>query len=591
MDAQQRQQLLLETLTRHGSVLVASAAAEYGVSANTIRNDLNFLADKGLARRTYGGAVLPESEPAPGSNGSCASEPLFRKRPVRGALQEIATAAAALVEDGDAIALDGSDLAFHLACGLQARRNLTVLTNGLDIALLLAQNPTNKVLLAAQEVSYDGQTVVGRFNSDVSQGFYVSRLFVSCGGCTVGQGFTDSDVDVAGIKSQMVPLAREVVALVESGRFGRTCTCRFAGLADAHRVITDNGLSAEYSRMLREAGDLTLTVAQGARTYSLPPIKTGPTKPRYRIGFANLSEHMIFPQVVRQGLERAALRQGNVDLLVRDNDLSREAALENIDWFIREKMDLVIEYQLDAGLNNVIMDRLNQAGLPAIAVDIPMPGATFFGVDNYRAGFLAGQGLGEWVTRHWGGQVDLLLELRSPDIGAIANARLQGARAGLESVIGPLADDVVQDWGTDITREGSIRYMLNRIPQLSRDIRIGIVAQNDDMALASLDAFEKLGRLKQIAVVGQGADPLGRAEFKSSRPFVGTTRYAPEYYGDRLIELGLRILKGESVPPAIYCRHVFLTRENLHQYYPEGIASGLLDRSPAAVEFAAPTIR
>jgi len=96
----------------------------------------------------------------------------------------------------------------------------------------------------------------------------------------------------------------------------------------------------------------------------------------------------------------------------------------------------VIEYQIDEKAGNRIMDRFRQAGIPVIAVDIPMNGATFFGVDNYRAGHLAGVAQGEWIAAHWHGQVDRVIALVEPRAGTLPAARIQGQLDGLQSVVG-----------------------------------------------------------------------------------------------------------------------------------------------------------
>ena len=76
---------------------------------------------------------------------------------------------------------------------------------------------------------------------------------------------------------------------------------------------------------------------------------------------------------------------------------------------------------------------------------------------------------------------------------------------------------------------------------------------NDDAALGALAAFEAAGRLDRVAAVGQNADRLGRAALqRNGFPFVGSTSYAPESYGARLIDLALKLLRGEPVPPAVY---------------------------------------
>ena len=182
-----------------------------------------------------------------------------------------------------------------------------------------------------------------------------------------------------------------------------------------------------------------LTVCDEGATSTFTPYDRNDRS--YRIGFANLSERMPFAVQVRLGLEEAVAAQKNIELLIRDNDLDRSRALANVDWFIERQVDLVIEYQIDAEAGNIIMERFRQAKIPVIAVDIPLPGAIFFGADNYRAGYLAGEGLGRWIQAHWAGALDLLLCLVDVRAGSTPAARLQGGRDGLETVVGAIPNE------------------------------------------------------------------------------------------------------------------------------------------------------
>ena len=104
----------------------------------------------------------------------------------------------------------------------------------------------------------------------------------------------------------------------------------------------------------------------------------------------------------------------------------------------------MIEFQIDAEAGNIIMDRFRQAEIPVIAVDIPLPGAIFFGADNYRAGYLAGEGLGRWIQAHWGGSFDLLLGLVDARAGMTPGGAAAGGRDGLEAVLGATPDECVR---------------------------------------------------------------------------------------------------------------------------------------------------
>ena len=89
-----------------------------------------------------------------------------------------------------------------------------------------------------------------------------------------------------------------------------------------------------------------------------------------------------------------------------------------------------------------------------------------------------------------------------------------------------------------------------------------LIADNDDAALGALAAFETAGQLDRVAAVGQNADRLGRAALQRPVfPFIGSTSYAPEAYGGQLIDLALKILRGEPVPPAVYVDHTFISAD------------------------------
>lgn len=139
-DPDQRRAQILRLLAAHGTLRARALAAQLGVSAATLRADLEALEQTGALRRVHGGAVLPERE---------GWEPGFRQRE-RLHLERkrrLAERAAELVEDGDTIVLDGSTTVYQMADFLRARRHLTVVTNGIPVAQRLAENPTNTVLL------------------------------------------------------------------------------------------------------------------------------------------------------------------------------------------------------------------------------------------------------------------------------------------------------------------------------------------------------------------------------------------------------------------------------------------------------------
>ncbi|NJO00228.1 MAG: substrate-binding domain-containing protein [Anaerolineales bacterium] len=563
MEFYKRRQAILSLLEELGEVSVEELAAHLQVSANTIRNDLNTLEAEHLLRRIRGGAVGLDK------NGAYANKDFAPASVNQTAKEQMGRWAASMVKDGEAIVLDASSTIYHVAAFLKDRRDLAVVTNGLEVALLLARNPTNKVILAANVVRSDGFSMIGSLHPDLQNHFYASKCFITCSGLSPEQGLTEADLDEAPLKSQMIKLARQVIVLADHSKMGRIDTYRFAEPDQIDHLITDEAAAPDMLAALQAAALFPITVVGAAGVKTLEPGAAG-KKRRYRIGFGNMTEKMMFAQQVRRSLERVSQPLENVELLIRDNNLDPQTALENADWFVANKVDLVIEYQIDAKAGNIIMDKFNQANIPVIAVDIPLPGATFYGADNYRAGHIAGEALGQWVKKNWQGQLDVLLKVELARVGPVAGARLQGQQEGLEAIIGPIAEERILSLDATVIVDEVEQAMTRLLPAISPTARIAIIAINDDAAVGALTAFEEAGRLEQVVAVGQNADRVGRQALRRPDfPFIGTTRYAPEKYGEQLLNLALKILAGKPVPPAVYNQHVFLTRDNINEYYPD----------------------
>lgn len=566
MEAYSRRKSILALLQEAGEVRIDDLVRRFGVSANTIRADLTAMEESGLVQRIRGGAVAAE-QPRGGSHLDALISP---SAPNRYQKEQIACWAASLVKDGEAIIVDASSTVLHMAACLAKRRNLTVVTNGLGVAQLLAREPTNKIILAAPVLRADGNALVGSIHPDLLTSLRAAKCFFSCSGISPEEGLTEVDVDEATLKAQMLKLARQVIVLADHTKFEKTGAFKFASLTQIHHLVTDEAIGSEHLAALRRMANFPITITGSLSAQTLAPMAVAANGRRYRIGFANMTERMQFCRQVREGLEKETQTRGNIDLLIRNNDLDHQKALENADWFVTNHIQLAIEFQIHSRAGNVIMDKFNRAGIPVIAVDIPMPGASYFGADNYRAGFMAGQGLGRWVEKHWQRPPDLVLCLQAQKVGPAAEARLQGEREGLESAIGPLPDERVITIETPVIVEEAETMMQEQVASIPPGSRVAILAINDDAALGALTAFEKAGRLDEVAAVGQNADLVGRAALRRpDLPFVGSTSYAPERYGEQLLDLAVCILDGEPVPPAAFCRHTFITRENIHDFYPE----------------------
>ena len=294
-------------------------------------------------------------------------------------------------------------------------------------------------------------------------------------------------------------------------------------------------------------------------------------KDKYKIGFANLTEDIVFTQLVGQGIKDAAAKTGKIELVTADNKLDGATALANANNFVTQGVDGVIEFQTDEKFGNVIMEKFRAKNIPAIAIDIPMPGATFFGADNYKAGRLAGEAAAQYAKDNWDGKVDAILVLELPQSGPIPAARMQGMVEGLQDSLGTkVPEDMIFRLDSKNTQDESFKKVSDTLPKIPNAEHIVGVTINDGTALGVIAALEAAGRKNQDIVVGQGADPSGQEEImKDGSLYLGATGYFPEKYGDKIIPAILDALECKPLPPSIYVDHVFITKANLCQYYPD----------------------
>ncbi|HEY9136805.1 MAG TPA: substrate-binding domain-containing protein, partial [Terriglobus sp.] len=280
---------------------------------------------------------------------------------------------------------------------------------------------------------------------------------------------------------------------------------------------------------------------------------------RYRIGYGSQTSLLPFTAAVSDGLVVAA-NNANIDLLVLNNGLSPRAALQNADTFVSEKVDLVIDSQINVGIAAQIAVKFAAARIPFIAIDIPHPGAIYFGADNYKAGRMAGRHLARWATKNWKSGPEQVILLGVDAAGPLLNARLSGVLDGIHEM-SPSAHRIpTHHYDTkggqfEATLDVVRRHIRRRAPE-----RALVGAVNDSTALAALQAFREAGIERCCAIAGQDGSLAAREEMRrrSSR-LICSVAYFPETYGERLVRLALDVLKHKPVAPAIFVQHELLT--------------------------------
>lgn len=292
-----------------------------------------------------------------------------------------------------------------------------------------------------------------------------------------------------------------------------------------------------------------------------------PARKRYRVGFATRGVDTSFSRAVSDSVQRAAEEAG-ADLVVMNSHRSPRTALRNAEALVRERVDLVIEFQSHERVAPQIASRFLAAKIPVIAIEIPHPGATFFGGNNHQAGVIGGRGMARWVKQHWKGLAESVLLIEESAAGPLAKLRVSGMLAGLRDAL----PGVERIPAVEIDGRGSLDKTIESVRRhlrLTPPLRSVVLAGNDPMALGALRAFEECGRAHLCIAMGQNATLEARAEMRrTGSRLAGSVAYFPERYGDEIFRLAGNILANQSVPPAVFTRHELITRDNVDTFYP-----------------------
>src|SRR3954470_368368 len=248
--AEERQDTIARIVEGYGRARGTELAAQFGVSGVTIRKDLATLELQGRVVRTHGGAMAA---------GRARSERAFdvRERLQSDEKEAIGQAAAAMVVDGEAIALDASTTALAMARRIRARSdwlNLTVITNGLRIAEELAGHRGISVAMPAGFLRWEAMSLVGPLSEGLFEKVNIQTAFVGAAGFSIDAGLSDATEEEAQIKRLMVAAATEVVAVVDHTKWQRAAFATFCATPRISSVVSDAAAPSTMAEELQRRG-------------------------------------------------------------------------------------------------------------------------------------------------------------------------------------------------------------------------------------------------------------------------------------------------------------------------------------------------
>jgi DeoR/GlpR family transcriptional regulator of sugar metabolism len=245
MLALERRNTILSILQKDSRVVVGDLSREFKVTEETIRRDLEKLEKEGFAKKTYGGAIINDS--------SIIDLPYtVRKKANVSSKQDIAELIGVRVQDGDHLMLDASSTAVYIANYLKSRKNLTLITNSIEILFELSDIEGFQILSTGGIMKEGSLSLVGHQAEKMLRSFHVDKTIISCKGIDTEYGFTDSNEMEAHIKQVMLACAGTKILAVDYSKFDKISFTKIADLSELNLLVTDREPDQKWKKILND---------------------------------------------------------------------------------------------------------------------------------------------------------------------------------------------------------------------------------------------------------------------------------------------------------------------------------------------------
>ncbi len=245
MLAIERKNQILEKLKTEQRVLVSELAAYYQVTEETIRRDLDKLEKEGYATKTYGGAIWGNSTKTDLSY-------TIRNKTNVEAKNIIGALICSLIEDGDHLMLDDSSTSLFIAKHIKDKKNITLITNSIEILTELASVDGWTVMSTGGRLKPESMALVGNQTQEMIRNFHVDKAIISCKGLDAEAGITDSSEFHSSTKQSMLHSAKKAILALDSSKFDKVSFVKIANLRDIHTVVTEEKPSASWLRLFNQ---------------------------------------------------------------------------------------------------------------------------------------------------------------------------------------------------------------------------------------------------------------------------------------------------------------------------------------------------
>ncbi|MFC6099135.1 DeoR/GlpR family DNA-binding transcription regulator [Olivibacter domesticus] len=249
----QRREKIVEMLREDGFAKVINLAKIFKVTEVTIRQDLEKLEKEGVLVREHGGAYLKNIEDKVRTLSLINQDNLDKK-------EKIASKCIEYIESGDSIILDSGSTTTEIAKKLKGFKNLTVITNALNIAMLLGTEPGIDLIVTGGEFKPPTLSLTGQKAADFFQGIYVQKLFLATAGLSLKAGLTYPSINDIVVKKAMIDAAETTYLVADSTKIGKSSFASLGALSLVDYIITDSDINDRDKKVFEE-NDIEMLLA------------------------------------------------------------------------------------------------------------------------------------------------------------------------------------------------------------------------------------------------------------------------------------------------------------------------------------------
>lgn len=248
-DTSARREKIITLLKDKGSVQVNDLSILFNISSVSIRKDLKFLDQRGIATRVYGGAFLNTI-----NNKAIEVRESIKQKLNADKKCNIALAAADLIEPGDSIILDSGTTTSQIALLIKDIDNVTAITNDLNIIDIIASYADTELVVLGGKLRRKGMFFYGSQTEKALESLHADKVFLGIDGFHLEKGITTHFESEATLNALMCTATTEVIVVTDSSKFNKICLHKICNISNITKLITDSGITDTYKDSLTQLG-------------------------------------------------------------------------------------------------------------------------------------------------------------------------------------------------------------------------------------------------------------------------------------------------------------------------------------------------